>query len=396
LALVCTLVPAVTLAQPATEQPAPAPEPPPVPARILPVPAASGDPSEPATAPAPSGVDAKLAGLEKKWAATQKTLDPFAKLKLSGYVQGRYEFHQDSNESLTADGAGQATSQFLVRRARLKVAYAGEMSEYVLQFDATPGGVGLRDAEATFVEPWTPLGLRLTVGQYKWPFGFEVIQSSQQREMPERALVIRTLFPGERDRGVRVAGKWEFLRYAAAVMNGEGTDSKFAGRDSSDHKDAVGRLGVDFETVVGGVSGYYGKSRVVDQKADPIKEIAGTFKDRAKTRYGADLQLNLGLLPIGATVLRGEYIMGENAGKDVAGWYGFLRQDVAPAVALYARVDNYDPDVDAKDDPTLTAGGGVQWMPSKHVRLNATYERPTKQTSDKKDDTLTLQVQASF
>ncbi len=91
--------------------------------------------------------------------------------------------------------------RFLVRRGRLKATYTGENAEYLLQIDATGDGVVLKDAEATFVDTWTPLGLRFTMGQFKVPFGYEVLQSSSDREMPERAAVIRALFPGERDRG---------------------------------------------------------------------------------------------------------------------------------------------------------------------------------------------------
>ena len=80
------------------------------------------------------------------------------------------------------------------------------------RFDATGDGVALRDAEASFhltnENPWFPSAtqweLKLTMGQFKVPFGFEVLQSSGDRELPERTAVIRALFPGERDRGLRL------------------------------------------------------------------------------------------------------------------------------------------------------------------------------------------------
>ena len=91
-----------------------------------------------------------------------------------------------------------------MRRARLKTTYVGTLSEYVLQFDATGDGVVLRDAEASFhitnENPWFPSAteweLKLTMGQFKVPFGFEVLQSSGDRELPERTSVIRALYPG--------------------------------------------------------------------------------------------------------------------------------------------------------------------------------------------------------
>ena len=81
----------------------------------------------------------------------------------------------------------------------------------------------LKDAEATFVDTWTPFGFRLTMGQFKVPFGYEVLQSSADREMPERARVIRALFPGERDRGARLTARWEWFRFMGALVNGNFT-----------------------------------------------------------------------------------------------------------------------------------------------------------------------------
>lgn len=51
-----------------------------------------------------------------------------------------------------------------------------------------------------------PLGVQLLAGQQRLPLGYELERSSTEREMPERALCNRTMFAGERGRGV-------FLRY---------------------------------------------------------------------------------------------------------------------------------------------------------------------------------------
>lgn len=394
-------LPAAAFAQPEATTPAadlpPAVAPAPEPTLPPPPPIASADPLQ-----AKVEAQSKVGNLAKAQAATDKALSSLTKLKFSGYVQGRYEFHQDSKEALTDAGVGQASSQFLVRRARLKAVYTGTLAEYVLQIDATPGAVGLRDAEATLVEPWTPLGLKLTAGQFKWPFGFEVIQSSGVREMPERTRVIRVLFPSERDRGVRLMGNWEKLRFAAAVVNGEGTSANFAAADSSDHKDLVGRIGMDLDQLVFGVSGYVGENRVIDKKAvaatDKAPAAAATFKDQAKTRYGADLQARVAVPGVGDLTLRGEYILGEHGGKDVAGWYGFLMQDIAKKYGAFVRVDQYDPDTagDQVDDRTLAVGGGLHWLASGNFKLTVSYERPMAEKDDKDDDTVTVQAQATF
>src|SRR5262249_1648525 len=122
----------------------------------------------------------RLSDLENKSEAQGESIgelkaiiEQVTKLKFSGYIQGRFEWHQDSKEGVNAAGKPTDTTQFLVRRGRLKTVYEGQMAEFVLQVDASSKGVSLKDAEATFIEPWTGLGWRLTAGQFNWPFGYE-------------------------------------------------------------------------------------------------------------------------------------------------------------------------------------------------------------------------------
>ena len=77
----------------------------------------------------------------------------------------------------------------------------------MLQIDAVPAGVTLKDAEATLFIPGTKQQLSLTLGQMKWPFGYEGPQSSSDREFPERSRVVRDFLPDERDRGAKVSGQ---------------------------------------------------------------------------------------------------------------------------------------------------------------------------------------------
>jgi hypothetical protein len=102
------------------------------------------------------------------------------------------------------------------------------------------------------------------VGLFKIPFGREVLQYDPERLFLERSTVVRALFPGEYDLGVRVSGGWRFLRYALAVMNGEPSgEQAFAARDPNQSKDLVGRIGIDTEIASvahlrAGLSGVYG------------------------------------------------------------------------------------------------------------------------------------------
>ena len=83
------------------------------------------------------------------------------------------------------------------------------------------------------------------MGQFKVPFGYEVLQSSADREMPERARVIRALFPGERDRGARLTARYEWFSFMGALVNGNFTqgDPVFNAFDQNRYFDTYLRVG---------------------------------------------------------------------------------------------------------------------------------------------------------
>jgi hypothetical protein len=439
-------------------------------ARATPAPAAPAVPQElpppPADAPPPVDLQApppvegavpaptledrvgelsgKVEGMDESLAATKAIADKLNKIKVSGYVQGRFEYHADSANGVNAGGTRTTTTQFLVRRGRLKTVYEGTNAEYLLQIDATGSGVTLKDAEATFVDTWTPLGLRLTAGQFKWPFGYEVLQSSGDREMPERSLMIRRLFPGERDRGLRLTGKAEWFRFALALVNGTGTqDATYPANDNNAFKDVVGRVGGDFGFLVGGLSGYIGRS--LGTKLTTTMPITGTDKNMdgaitpdeltigaatttaAYTRFrrmrvGADLQAYFDIPEVGGLALKGEFIYAleknlsygataANKCLDVhsLGWIVTGVLNVGDYVGLVARYDAYDPNFSKALDSSCTAqittgqgdrvdtvGGGVLLYASGNVKGTFIYEHVAEQSNTKKNDVFTAQIQARF
>ena len=384
-------------------------------------------------------VHGKVEGHAEDLGVLKAAADAAAKLKLSGYVQGRFEWHQDSKDGLDSAGKPADTTGFLVRRGRLKALYAGDHSEYLLQLDATGKGVVLKDAEASVLEPWSPLGLKFTLGQFKVPFGYEIVQSSSEREMPERSRVVKTLFPGERDRGLRVTGKWNVLRLALAVVNGNGIeDAIYTANDQNAYKDMVGRVGVDLKfegvSVVLGASGYSGRglkttsataAKLTGKDANGDGKIIGdeiTFTpgtaaswDRYdRTRMGGDLQLYIDVPHLGGLAVKGEIIASTDtylgtgdtpadATKDVKGqgWSALLVQNVGMWGQVVVRADKWDPNTNKDNDAVTTVGGGVLWRASANARLALIYEHPkledtTAAASSPGLDVLTMQLQGNF
>jgi hypothetical protein len=452
LSLSAFLVAPAALAQPvspAPDQEIPVPAEPAVPVEVAPAPVAPA-PVAPTPAATPrdnelaaqvTALEAKVTALEKADQAQKAALAGASQLKLSGYVQGRYEWHDGSTNGATAfssSGAATATNQnrFLVRHAYLTAQYLGTYAEYFMQIDAnTKDGLGFKDVYAALIEPWTPLKMRLSVGQFRYPFGYEAQQSDADREMPERAPIEKFFFDGERDRGVRLQGSYQFFNFALALVNGtvyDGTrnlaaskdPAPFGNADPNEFKDWVGRLGVDFGFLVGGLSGYFGKGLYIKPPvaATDTTAASGAVPDsRYKYRLGADLQGYVDVPGVGLLALKGEVIYGKDTARQYHGTpadpcnssatWGFI----ATAVQNFARDFGAVVRVDLKDtlassiadgcneqgkadsDRVITTGGGLLYYMSPNLKLTVTYEHPAEQGKNQTNNDFAMgQLQARF
>jgi hypothetical protein len=477
LTLTSLLISAPVFAQIAAPPPSPPPVPPPAEAPAQPpaapetaTPAADAVPPPPAeeAAPAPdptspaalneriAELEQKLEGLSESYAETKSTASSLAKIKLSGYVQGRFFSREDSNSGVDANGRVTNFDRFFVRRGRLKTTYAGENAEYLLQIDATGDGVVLKDAEATLVDTWSPLGFRFTMGQFKVPFGYEVLQSSGDREMPERARVIQALFPGERDRGARLTARWEKLRFTAALVNGNFTnDAVYAALDQNKFRDVYVRVGADLDFLTVNVSGEYGEKLATTLTAVGVVSGMDTNGDMKISgdeitltpgaalvtrrfgiwRLGADAQLYYDIEGVGGLALKGEVVIAQDTNRSFRGLaadacrdlktYGWILtavQNLGDHLGLAARLDQYDRNRDvasgtsatcaaaataAENDRITTLGVGVLGYISGNLKASLIYEhlwRPDALAASPTlapsawvpTDQATLQLQAKF
>jgi hypothetical protein len=416
-----------------TPAPAPAPETPAPPADApAPAPAAEAAPASTTGLEDRLGqLEGQLEGMAEPFSAMQSDVSSLKKVKLSGYVQGRYEWHDDANFGLEGSKRRE-TNRFFVRRGRVKTTYAGNMSEFVLQIDATGDGVTLKDAEAsfvltnenTFIPSSTPWELKLTMGQFKIPFGFEVLQSSSEREMPERAKVIG-LFPGERDRGVRLQYTYDWFKVMAAVINGNFTnDADHGSFDQTSWKDVVGKVSGDFDFLVVGVSGHAGRFLKTVRPPSTAMPVAG-YERYSRLRLGADAQAYVDVPGLGGLSLRGEMIWSRDKQMDFAevkadptgckdadafGWIGTAVQHIGDHLGVVVRVDQYDPTASLKDscmtkkttdaagvDKVTNVGFGLLGYISANLKATLVYEHLGEHEGVTKDnDILTLQMQAKF
>ncbi len=320
------------------------------------------------------------------------------KLALTGFVQADGQWRQASEEQLdNATREPLNDTRFLIRRARLRpqIDYGFVSGALEADFNTVSGTqVRLIGAEVSVHTELPQNGkgpvLQFTVGQFKLPFGLEVQQSDRERLFLERSSVIRSLFPGEYDLGLRASGEWRFLKYAVAWMNGHPIGEKTFGLKAPiAPRDVIARVGVDAHLVpqarieVGfsallGTGFHAGTPATKDQliwrdlngdnqaQIAEIQVIPGTPAAPSSTfgrqAVGGDLRVTLDVIPVlGTTQLMGELVWMRNldrllspsdpvaVGRDLRGlgWHAGLSQQLTRWFTVGVRYDRYNPDLDA-------------------------------------------------
>lgn len=343
-----------------------------------------------------ANVKGAVDGLNESYLETKATVGALAKIKVSGYIQAQFLVADVKNGALSAtyNVPGNAIGKtvysreaFLIKRGRLKTTYDAGLSQYVLELDATQDGIAVKDAYASFSEPWLKL-FKGTIGAMDRPFGYEVGYSSSQLESPERSRIIGNLFPKEKDLGAMIEfaqedGPMSWLNIKGGFYNGMTNVTD----EDDDNKDLIGRVGVKFPfpqagiDIEGGASGYFGKvtdfdttgagTGIAGREFEPTSsgwtmntgERGQQFK---RDYFGVDLQLYYATPVIGGTCIKGEYIQGYHPTKagaadfygsgasvtagnaiyerPISGYYAYLVQNIDPAsLQIVLKYDVYDP-----------------------------------------------------
>jgi hypothetical protein len=351
--------------------------------------------------------DARIVTLENDLAGLKK-------IKISGYIQGRYEVHADSKDTATLAGAAQNKDYFYVKRGRVKTVYDAGSSIYTMEVDAS-NGVSLKEASAQVnfaIGHQYPINLK--AGQFKWPSSYENLRSSADREMPEASLAIRTLLPGEYDRGIQLGiAPFSYAALNVGLFNGYGiSNSTYPIITPTRNPAVVGRLTGDLGIFTLGVSGFFGTSASLGKPDSTNKITPYTLYD--KNRLGGDGQFFYQLPIFGGGRLMAEAIQGKDwssSKKDSTnpsgqyvnslGWYGELVQNIFGHDQIALRYDFWDPDTDpAKtQDGITTLGIALIHHFDGNIKLTLAYDMHTYQDTTKSkvnDNFLTAQLQIRF
>jgi len=384
----------------------------------------------------------RLDGISENMATLSSDVSILKWVKISGYLQARYEYNDSSKNGIAGGYDVSKTlnaNNFYIRRGRIKFSVQpGTSSKYVIYFDASKNTVSLKEAYVELYKTVQAHNFTLTFGQFNWPFGYEIEYSSSKRDFPERSLAENNLFKGERDRGANLT--WALPQYVQlnlGVFQGYGIDnSTFTWADPTKAKDVIARAKAKLGMVDFGVSGYWGKTYIpgsaavsgsttwYDADKDSVmdkNEIKTTSPKAAvpvvekdKIRYGADAQVYLDILPIGGTGIRGEFYQAKDYNKSAKdslanerGWYLWLSQNIYTKFGAAARYDYWDPNTDSnfKNDATGTLSLAFHYFWDSYVRITAAFDIPhrlkdnsvfSKYSGDVKDNRFTLQFQFMF
>lgn len=283
-------------------------------------------PTDQAAAPGekPSGLDAAKDGEATQWLADHF----FGHIKVRGYTQ--FRFNQPTSNpdlvNLQGDRSMGGPSQFFIRRARLilygdihPLIYIYLQSDFATTTESGLHFLQMRDWYADIAAPGKEF--RVRVGQSKVPYGFENMQSSQNRLPLDRSDALNSALVNERDLGAffywapahirerfsalvkdGLKGSGDYGVVGVGVYNGQTANKP----DLNGNKHVVARVTYPFligkQYLEVGAGGYYGKFVV---KKDEEIGGASEFNDARghvafvlyPQPFGIQAEYNMGVGP---------------------------------------------------------------------------------------------------
>ncbi len=363
-----------------------------------------------------------LAGFASLHVTAQGCMEPSSSTggpSIIGYIQPEFKMGFNGNN---ADGSSNNDVSFGFHRARL--GFAGnvpyDFSYYVLaEFSTFQNGPYLLDAFVTYnrFKPW----FKVSMGQFKKPFGLELTTGCQDLYTINRSKVVNELTSPDRDLGIMMSGtsgslklwgleKENILAYSVSVTNGTGKNTL----DIDRAKDFIGRLVIaPYDWISIGGSYHFGKQKNPDVTVKNMDE---------RMRYGADLTLKKSNF-----IFQTEYVFGQDKGSKLVGggcgvtpelvvgdfksngYYAQLMYNTKWKLMPLIKYETYDPDMNLEDfdhtayrQSTLTFG--LNYYPNDwtRIQLNYLYNTESSSSSDivnyneKDNDMFLLQIQVKL
>lgn len=367
----------------------------------------------------------------------------FENVRIRGYMQVRYNRLLESNPKLRCeqcdrswgDGGG-------ISLRRMRVIFFGQLHPRVFfyiqpDFASSPGGNLMNFAQLR--DAYVDLGVdnksefRFRIGQSKIPYGFECMQSSQNRLPLDRSDAINSAFSNERDLGVffywapekirnrfadlvnsGLKGSGDYGVVGVGVFNGQGLNQPALNKGVHIVARATYPFQIKKQIVEASVQAYSGKyeldaskiSQGVKYRADRLyldQRVAGSFVLYPQP-FGMQVEYNVGRGPqfdrhtgsIETRFLHGGYAL-------VNYMIGIKKHKLIPFTRAHFYQGGKKHETDARSYWVNEYEVGVEWQPLKYFEFVAMYTYSKRRFEDFKlpnnyqeGGLLRLQAQLNF
>lgn len=370
----------------------------------------------------------------KKW---------FENISIRGYMQVRYNRLGETNSNLKCDQCDRSWGEnggIFIRRMR--IIFYGQIHERVyfyIQPDLASAPSSTAQHFAQLRDAYVDIGLdkkneyRIRLGQSKIPFGFENMQSSQNRLPLDRNDALNSAVANERDLAAffywapvktrklfsslvseGFKGSGDYGVFGFGVYNGQTANRP----EQNNNLHVVGRLSYPFE--IGGqiiepsIQGYTGKYSVTSDQLSPgvksnfdkqyrDERVAATFVLYPKP-FGIQAEYNIGKGP------EFNALTDSIETKKLTGGYAtfnYMFKSKSHLIYPFFRMQYYSGgkkhELDARSYDVNEYEVGVEWQPIKNFELVAQYtiskrrfEDFRNQNNTQKGQLIRLQAQLNF
>ncbi len=384
---------------------------------------------------------ALLVSLNVSAQLTKDTTKWYDKIQLRGYAQVRYNGLLQTNEDLECEQCDKSwggDNDFFIRRMRL--IFYGQLSPRVYfyvqpDFASSSSTTALHFGQLR--DAYFDVGIdkksqfRFRIGQSKVPYGFENMQSSQNRLPLDRADALNSAVSNERDLGVffywapaskrklfsslvssGLKGSGDYGVFGVGIYNGQTANRP----ELNANKHIVTRVSYPFEIkkqiVEAGIQAYTGKvtlvstSSGVNYATDKLyddKRVAGTvvlypkpFGILAEYTIGRGPQFDKTLDSITTQRLHGGYVTASYM-------LNFKNNVLIPFVRYQVYQGGKKHELDARSYNVEDLEIGVEWQMSRYFELVMMYTMSSRRFEDyanqdnyQRGNLLRLQAQVNF
>ncbi len=375
-------------------------------------------------------------------ASTSKWYD---KLNIRGYAQLRYNGLYETNEDLQCEQCDKSlggVDDFFLRRMR--IIFYGQISERVYlyvqpDFASTPDNKNLHFAQLR--DAYFDIGIdkkneyRVRLGQSKVPYGFENMQSSQNRLTLDRNDALNSAVSNERDLGAffywaptkirerfsylvssGLKGSGDYGVFAFGVYNGQVANKP----EANNNKHIVARVSypVELKTknkqiVEAGVQAYAGKFVLTSLSGKAISSTANAeYKDNRiagsvivyPQPFGLQAEYTVGTGP------RYDPAINTITQQDIKGGYvlaSYMAKVAKHVIIPFAKYQFYSGgkkhETDARNYNVSEYEMGIEWQPMKAFEFTAMFTNAERRFEDgakpsnfQQGNVLRLQAQVNF